>query len=117
MINLEIFQTKSLNVRISEVVDKIVSEFKPTKVFLFGSFARGTFDPETSEMDILIIGECNMRFMDRIKNIRILCTGEPHINPLMYTSSEIAQLEEDGEGFVEDIMEEGVLLYESEVSK
>lgn len=117
MIQQDIFDSKQLNERLTLVVENIVSEFHPTKIYLFGSYARGTFDIDTSEIDILIIGETTMKFMDRIKCIRILCSGEPHINPLMYTNSEIEQLEQDGEGFVDDVMEEGILLYDSNSAK
>jgi uncharacterized protein len=39
---------------LSEVVDRLVSKFKPEKIILFGSYARGTAD-DKSDVDILVI--------------------------------------------------------------
>ena len=39
---------------ISAMVDRIVGEFQPTRVVLFGSHARGTAD-ESSDVDLLVV--------------------------------------------------------------
>lgn len=84
----------------------------PLKIYLFGGYSRGKYDTELSEVDILIIlDHSDKRFIDRIINVRSLCAGDPPINPLIYTTNEITKMLNEGEGFIEDILEEGVILY------
>ncbi len=98
--------------RIEYCVKEIVKVFNPEKIILFGSFARG----ETSKfktMDLLVVAETELTFFERIKKVLKACSGSlPPIEPIVYTPSELEMLRNQGEGFLEDALEEGVILYE-----
>lgn len=97
---------------IKHIVESLVAEFNPERVVIFGSFARGDYR-EDSTVDILIISKTEERFLDRIKRALIACRGSnPPIDPLIYTSEEFDSLVEEGEGFIESVVEEGIVVYE-----
>ena len=47
-------QNDSINILINKMVDRIVNQFHPYKIILFGSHARGTAGPD-SDIDLLIV--------------------------------------------------------------
>lgn len=47
-------KTRSVQERIEEMVRRIVSQFNPDKIILFGSHARGEAGPE-SDVDLLVV--------------------------------------------------------------
>ena len=104
------------NPRVAERVDsivKIITEHYDTeKILLFGGFARGEFDEEYSEMDIMVVANTEKRFLERIREVRELCAGYPHIDPIMYTPNEYRALLKEGEGFLEEATEEGIVIYQ-----
>lgn len=103
--------------RINQVVSilKKDTQLKVSKVILFGSFAREKTRPASSTMDILVIAETNMNFIERIKYVREVTRGaEPIIEPLVYTQSEFEfMLHEEGEGFLESAIDEGKVIFDT----
>jgi predicted nucleotidyltransferase len=107
-------QNPQLVERVDCCVKKLVNAFKPQKVILFGSFARGEMK-EGSTLDFMIIANTKLSFFNRIKKALLACTGgSPPIEPLIYTPEEIELLLNQGEGFMEDAMEEGIVLYKKD---
>ncbi len=107
-------QNPQLIERIDDCVDKLKSAFQPEKIILFGSFARGEIR-ERGTLDLLIISETNLRFFKRIKKALEACKGGfPSIEPIIYTPKEFDLLLSQGEGFLEDALEEGIVLYDKE---
>jgi len=99
--------------RIASCVENLTEEFRVEKIVLFGSFARGEGE-EAGTMDFLIIARTKLKFFDRIKRAILACSGgQPSVEPLVYTPREFDLLLTQGEGFLEDAMEEGVVLYEN----
>jgi predicted nucleotidyltransferase len=98
--------------RIDSIVKVITDNYDTEKILLFGGFARGEFDEEYSEMDILIVANTEQRFLERIRNVREICTGYPHVDPIMYTPGEYRALLKEGEGFLEEATEEGIVIYQ-----
>jgi predicted nucleotidyltransferase len=47
-------ETRSVQERIEEMVRRIVSQFQPDKIILFGSHARGEAGPD-SDVDLLVV--------------------------------------------------------------
>lgn len=104
-------QNPKLAKRIECCVDRLVDAFDPEKIIIFGSYARGESE-ERGTMDFLIIAKSKLKFFDRIKKALEICSGEePPIEPIVYTPKEFNQLLSQGEGFLEDALEEGVILY------
>jgi HEPN domain-containing protein/predicted nucleotidyltransferase len=108
------YSEEEINIRIKEIVASIRSILSPIKIILFGSFARKKQYPKTGTMDILIIADTDMTFFERIKEVRKATRGKmPVIEPLVYTKSEFEQMiNEEGEGFLETAIEEGIVIYE-----
>jgi hypothetical protein len=85
---------------------------KPEKIILFGSYARGE-DDDHGTMDFLIIAKTKLKFFERIKKVLEACSGGfPSVEPLVYTPQEFDRLLKQGEGFLEDAVEEGIIIYE-----
>jgi hypothetical protein len=103
------FKTK-VDTRLEEAKSALIEEFHPQKIILFGSFARGAVE-ENSSIDILIIADTDLSFYERIKRAIKVSRGIPPIDPLVYTPQEVAQLQEEGDYFLENILGEGIVLY------
>ncbi len=110
------YSESETDARVEESVGKIIAqnEIQVSKIILFGSFARNRQSPRMSTMDLLIIGETSMSFIDRMTYIReITKGGEPIIEPIVYTQSEFQNmLEDEGEGFLESAINEGKVVWE-----
>ncbi len=119
-INIEMdryyFSESEVDTRLDECIQEITAQqdIKVSQIILFGSFARNKQSPRMSTMDLLIIGETSMGFMDRMVFIReITKGGEPIVEPIVYTQSEFTNmLEEEGEGFLESAINEGRIVWE-----
>lgn len=105
---------KSLDREIQTIVKKLVLDYKPEKVVLFGSAARGEFR-KGSDIDLLIVKESKKKRVFRIQEVfrtlRSLRRNIP-LEPLVYTPSELANRLKLGDFFVERALEEGKVLYE-----
>ncbi len=98
---------------IQEIVRKLVAEYAPQKIVLFGSYARGTPRPD-SDIDLLIIKETSERFIDRWVTVRRLLSDPQRAIPLetlILTPQELARRLEVGDQFIAEILEEGEVLY------
>ena len=98
---------------IQEILDKIVAEYQPEKVILFGSYAYGSPD-EDSDIDFLIVKNTAERPIDRWMNIcRIVSDPKRRVpfEPIVLTKEELQKRIEIGDQFVSDILEKGEVLY------
>lgn len=98
--------------KIKEVTAKIVREFSPEKVILFGSWAWGNPGPD-SDVDLLVIRDSAKPRIERQMELRdsLRDAGIP-MDLLVYTPSEIKEkIEKDRNLFLEDIVNNGAVLY------
>lgn len=111
-----IFTVKEVEERLQSVIQTLqnMPEILVEKIILFGSFAKNKSRPKSATMDLLIVGETNLSFFDRITRVRELTKGGfPIIEPLVYTNTEFHQmLEEEGEGFLETAVDEGHIIWQ-----
>jgi predicted nucleotidyltransferase len=89
--------------------------YRPQKVILFGSFARGDYHA-TSDIDLLIIKETKRPFTDRIGDVLALCDYSIPLEPLVYTPSEFEKMCRENNLFIGKVLQEGEVIYESEPS-
>lgn len=112
------FTESEVDERIEDCIKQITEQdqIKISKIILFGGFARSKQSPRTSTMDLLVIGETTMGFIDRITYIRDVTSGnEPIIEPLIYTQEEFDHLlNDEGEGFLESAINEGKVVWEED---
>lgn len=83
-----------------------LKEKLPVKeVYLFGSFAKDEIH-EGSDIDLLIIGDFQERFFDRIG--KVLDLTDLPIEPLVYTVDEFQYLKRSGNAFILEVLKTGV---------
>lgn len=98
---------------IREIAHKIVTEYKPKKVILFGSYAYGE-PTEDSDVDLLIIKNTDKKPLDRwieVKKILRHSARTIAISPLVYTEKEIEERNAVKDFFIEEIFDKGEVLY------
>lgn len=108
-----LYPAEQISARKKQVVKILTDLFDPEKIILFGSYARQMDTSCSGTMDILIIAKTVLPFVERIFQARKATSGnEPIIEPIVYTAEEIEMLAHEGEGFLESVMEEGIVLFE-----
>jgi predicted nucleotidyltransferase len=98
---------------VHRIVEKLVAEYAPRKVILFGSYAYGKPGPD-SDIDLLIIKETPDRFIDRWVTVQQLLKGTHRALPvetLVLTPHEIEKRMAIGDQFIAEILEKGEILY------
>src|SRR5579884_3571703 len=99
---------------IAPVVQRIVEEFHPERVVLFGSRAYGTPTP-TSDVDLMIIMQTDRPLREQAVRIRQALAPSPHV-PLdihVRTPAQIRRGLNEHDFFIRDVMR-GITLYEGE---
>lgn len=96
------------------ITRKIVENFQPEKIILFGSHAWGKPRPE-SDIDLLTVTKnfSHLRPAQRRRQIKKIC--QPPLVPmdvLVYTPEEIGDKEASGDPFTAKILREGKILYD-----
>ena len=103
------------NVRLPDVAQKvirrIIAGYRPQRVIVHGSFARGDFH-EGSDLDLILVKRTEERFIDRIEHVLAFSDGEMAVEPLVYTEEEIDLMLAEGNSFLEKALEEGIVVYE-----
>lgn len=98
--------------KLKEITDKIVKEFQPEKVILFGSWAWGEPGPD-SDIDLLIVKDSQQSRIEREREVsRLLYPRELPIDILAYTPEELEKsINGNRNLFLEDIVRNGKVLY------
>jgi predicted nucleotidyltransferase len=98
---------------IGDILRKLVADYAPQRVILFGSYAYG--NPRSdSDVDLLIIKETSDRFIDRWVTVRRILSDAKRSLPLdtlILTPQEVAYRLAIGDQFVAEVLERGEVLY------
>lgn len=98
--------------KIKEVANKIVKEFQPEKIILFGSFIWGK-PTSNSDVDLLLIKNSKMnKHLLQVNLGRILFGNGVPMDTLIYTPKEIENRLNLGDFFINDIIKKGKIIYE-----
>ena len=89
----------------------LISKYKPRKVIIFGSRARGSSSPE-SDHDVLIIKETSTRRMLRREEAMRGIRQSVPLDLLILTPDELDVLVKEGSQFIREILDTGVVVYE-----
>jgi predicted nucleotidyltransferase len=96
---------------ISHLTQQIIEKYKPKKVILFGSAARGEWTPD-SDADFLIIkDETPLLGADRIREISRIIDRNISVDFLIYRPDEFNRRLQMGDPFLKSILKEGKVLY------
>lgn len=92
---------------------KVAREFRPEKIILFGSCARGTFTKD-SDVDVLVVMPLarGQRDVRQAAAIRERVRAPFPMDVLVRSPKQIGQRLAGGDGFIADIMRHGRLMYE-----
>ena len=102
---------------IQNIVRKIVTVYKPEKIFIFGSYANGTAG-KNSDLDILIIKRTDENFFNRIRKVRKLLQPQPvALDILVYTPEEFEQKKNWVNHILYIVNKQGKLVYERKHKK
>ncbi len=97
---------------IRDVANRIGREFRPQRILLFGSYARGTATPD-SDVDLLVImpyeGDWARKSCEIYMKVR---PGFP-IDLLVRTPKAVQQRLDMGDCFMAEILRQGKVLYEA----
>ena len=102
--------------RLNEVAKRLVEAFDPQRIILFGSHACGQASPD-SDVDLLIVMESDERPAARASRVSRLLRPRPFpMDLLVRTPREIKRRLEMEDQFIREILENGRVLYERDVS-
>jgi len=88
-------------------------EYRPHKIILFGSAARGEADTE-SDLDVIVIKDTQESFIERLEVMAKLCPPGVHADILVYTPEEIRTMVDEENPFIIEALREGKLVYEAQ---
>ena len=104
---------KNLDQELGRIVQVLVNQYRPQKIFLFGSLASGKVH-EWSDIDLVIIKSTPLRFLDRIKEVLFLIRPKVGCDVMVYTPEEFRHMLQEGNQFLQDeIQNNGRVLYEA----
>jgi uncharacterized protein len=105
--------TQEARKEIANILGRLIAEYAPQRVILFGSYAYG--NPQSdSDIDLLIIKETSDRFIDRWVTVRRILSDAKRSLPLdtlILTPQEVAHRLAIGDQFVAEVLERGEVLY------
>ena len=99
------------NTSAQRIINRIIRSYRPKKIIVFGSFARGDVH-QGSDLDLVIIKNTKEKFLKRMDRVLDLCDGEIAVEPLIYTEAEFERMLEEGNDFLETVVSEGKVVYE-----
>lgn len=107
------FKNSSLLKILPKITKQIIKKYQPEQIILFGSLAEG--GGSANDIDLFLIKKTKTkRHIDRVRQLRRLLPDELPIDLIIYTPQEVEKSLKMGSYFVEDILEEGKVLYEAQ---
>ena len=94
----------------AELLQSVVAHFRPQRVIVFGSVARGESD-QWSDLDLIIVADTDRPFLERFKDFAGLYDVWPSLDLLVYTPAEFQRMVTDENPLVMQALREGVILH------
>ncbi len=89
----------------------LIENLKPKRIIVFGSFAENRVN-EWSDVDLVIIHETNLLFLQRAKEAILLTKPKVGVDFLIYSPQEFFRLSKERPFFREEILNKGKVIYE-----
>ena len=107
----------SIQQKLKEITDKIVKEYKPEKIILFGSWAWGK-PQKWSDIDLFVVKNTQESSLKRIETLdKLFSRREFPMDFLVYTPQQIEKRLAIEDFFVKEIIENGKILYDKSLQK
>jgi len=103
-------EMKITDQKIKEITDKIIQEYQPEKIILFGSWAWGK-PTEDSDVDLLIVKDTNNTRKFAMEIDGFVFPRPFPIDFIVYTSSQLKKELNLEEPFVSKVAKDGKVLY------
>ncbi|MBC8393023.1 MAG: nucleotidyltransferase domain-containing protein [Deltaproteobacteria bacterium] len=96
---------------IKNISSQIIQKYKPIKIILFGSAARGEYD-QVNDLDFLIIKQDVPSYgLERMRELDKLIERNIAADMLVYRPDEFEKRINLGDPFIKTILQEGRVLY------
>lgn len=109
--NIDLERRGEIARRIEQYCQEVATKLNPQVIILFGSFATGDIS-EASDIDIIVIADFQVSFLDRIKLLLDLNRFALPIEPIGYTAKEFNQMKQAGNPFIANVIDTGKILYQ-----
>lgn len=97
---------------LEQILHILITQYQPEKIILFGSMATGNVT-EWSDLDLVIIKETSLPFLQRLKQVALLCLAPVSVNYFVYTPQEFEQMVAERHHFIcNEVLAKGKVLYE-----
>jgi len=97
---------------LDHIMQELVRRYRPEKVILFGSMASERVS-EWSDLDLVVIKDTPQPFLQRLKEVALLCRAPVGVDYLVYTPGEFDQMIADRNPFIlQEVVAKGKVLYE-----
>ena len=101
----------ALPLSLGRVVSRYVRAFAPERIVLFGSYAKGTNQPE-SDMDVLIVADLEGDISAHMRRAHQLAADcFPPVDVVFATSEEVDRSTVDRNPFLLSVLSTGIALY------
>ena len=98
-----------LEAELERILNRIKNDPRVRKVLLFGSLARGDARDHSDDIDLIVVKDTQMRFLDRLDEF--YDDAREAMDILVYTPQEFEEMKE--RPFVKRALREGKMLYEA----
>jgi uncharacterized protein len=96
---------------IENIVQQLIRKYRPLRIILFGSAARGEYD-KVNDLDFLILKyDVPFRGLDRMRELDDLIDRKMAADMLVYRPDELEHRIKLGDPFIKSILSEGRVLY------
>jgi predicted nucleotidyltransferase len=100
-----------MNAEIEQLAGRIARQFDPERIILFGSHADGRADAE-SDIDLLVVMDHPGRPVEQTLAIRRFLDYRKPLDVLVRTPAELRRRLDLGDRFLQQVIEEGIVMYE-----
>lgn len=103
---------KKLAEALENILQILTVAYEPDKIILFGSMANNQVT-EWSDLDLVVLKHTTKPFLQRLREVALLCRAPIGVDFLVYTPSEFAKMIADQNPFIlEEVLRKGKVLYE-----
>lgn len=97
---------------LDQVVQRLVKEYQPEKIIVFGSMATGKVH-EDSDVDLFVIKQTSRRSFDRLKDVARFLSRKIGIDCVVWTPQEVVEATRTNSFLRNEILTKGKVVYDN----